>query len=146
MEALTFRFASVQDAPELARLNRQLIDDEGHTNPMTQTELTMRMRRWIAGDEYTAVLFRGHEDPRSNTAGYILYHDEGKHVYIRHFFVARENRRAGIGRRMLTLLSDRIAPRKRITLEVLFANERARKFYLAMGFAEYAIVMERLPD
>lgn len=113
---------------------------------MTQAELTARMRRWIASDEYTAVIFRMNEAARTETVGYVLYHDEGKHVYVRHFYVARLHRRLGIGRQMIELFRERIAPRKRITLEVLFANDRARKFYTAMGFGEYAVVMERLTE
>lgn len=37
---------------ELGRLNRLLIEDEGHSNTMSEQQLTKRMRRWLAGDYY----------------------------------------------------------------------------------------------
>ena len=54
--ALGYRVATADDVPALARMNRQLIDDEHHRNPMNLTELETRMRSMLGGD-YTATLF-----------------------------------------------------------------------------------------
>jgi len=41
------RPGTTDDCPQLARLNLQLIRDEGHRNPMTSDELEARMRTWL---------------------------------------------------------------------------------------------------
>ena len=53
---MTFRAATPDDCPLLAKLNHQLIQDEGHRNKMTAPELEQRMRGWLSG-EYRAVVF-----------------------------------------------------------------------------------------
>jgi len=47
---MTFRPATLDDCALLARLNHELIRDEGHRNPMTVPQLEQRMRGWISGD------------------------------------------------------------------------------------------------
>jgi ribosomal protein S18 acetylase RimI-like enzyme len=138
---LQHRMAGPADATALASLNKHLIEDEGHDNPMTVPELAARMRRWLENEDYTGVLF----SQSGTMVGYALYRVEDRQVYIRHFFVAREVRRSGIGRAMMQLLRDRILPRRRITLEVLSQNARARAFYRAIGFREYAVIMDATP-
>jgi len=53
---LTFRPATLDDCGLLAELNHQLIQDEGHRNPMTVPQLEQRMQGFIQG-EYRAVIF-----------------------------------------------------------------------------------------
>ena len=53
---MTFRQATLEDCAVLARLNHELIQDEGHRNRMTVTELENRMRGWLSG-EYRATIF-----------------------------------------------------------------------------------------
>ncbi len=139
MNTLQYRLATVQDAPQLGQMNKHLIEDEGYNNPMTVSELTTRMRRWLDFGDYSATLF---SSPSGEAIGYAMYRDEGGYVYIRHFFVQRAHRRSGNGRVMVRLLRERILPRKRITLEVLLHNERAISFYRATGFQDYALIME----
>lgn len=50
------RLATPDDCRLLGELNHQLIQDEGHRNPMTPVKLGVRMRGWIQG-EYIARLF-----------------------------------------------------------------------------------------
>ena len=47
-DVVEYRVATLEDAPLLAQLNQQLIEDEGHSKPMTAPELEERMRggRW----------------------------------------------------------------------------------------------------
>ena len=47
---------TLEDVPLLAQMNKQLIDDEKSTNPMTVTELEERMRGFISKD-YSAYFF-----------------------------------------------------------------------------------------
>ena len=135
---MDYRSATLDDAPLLAHLNKQLIEDEGHSNPMTLPELEARMRGWLAG-EYRAVLFA--QD--GAVVAYALYRPEGESIYLRHLFVARERRRMGIGRQAMELLLTRIwPPGTRVTVEALVHNASALAFYRALGFADYAITLE----
>ena len=137
---LTHRIATPADARLLAMMNHQLIQDEGHRNPMTQPELEQRMRRWLER-EYNAVLF---EEAREVVA-YALFRTEVEVIYLRQFFVTRERRRRAIGRQAVHLLLNEVfVSARRITLEVLASNQGARAFWDATGFRDYAITMELL--
>jgi len=135
---LSFRIATPDDAPLLARLNRELIEDEGHRNPMTLPELEKRMRGWLAG-EYQAALFV--RDGR--VVAYALYRPDGADIHVRHLFVVRAARRQGIAREALRTLARNVWPaRARVTLEVLVGNAGAIAFYQALGFTSYALTLE----
>ncbi|MDB6110933.1 MAG: GCN5-related N-acetyltransferase [Pedosphaera sp.] len=135
---MKFRNARAQDAPLLAQLNQQLIRDEGHANAATVSELTERMRQWLATN-YSGIIF---EDERGVIA-YALYQDEPTQVYLRQFFVARDRRRAGLGRQAMTILFTQIWPKdKRLTVSVLFHNEPAVAFWKAVGYREYSMTLE----
>ncbi len=139
---MTYRIATMDDVSLLAALNRQLIEDEGHRNPMTLSELEDRMGAWLAGD-YTAILFEEGSEPMA----YALYRSNSDGVYLRQFFVSREHRRKGYGRHALEILaSDVWAPGIRVTLEVLAGNRRALDFWKRAGFNEYAMTLERVLD
>jgi GNAT superfamily N-acetyltransferase len=139
MSRLTFLLATPEDAPELALLNQQLIQDEASQNPMTLPELELRMSGFLRSI-YTAVLF--HDD--GATVAYALYRDEElSGVFLRQFYVVRDRRRQGIGREAFQLFRQRVlAPGTRITLDVLVKNQRARAFWEALGFRDYAVTYE----
>ena len=54
-EELKFRFATESDVPWLAKMNQELIRDEGHRNKMTLPELEQRMSDFLQ-NEYDAVI------------------------------------------------------------------------------------------
>lgn len=138
---MNFRRATVDDCAMLAELNHQLIRDEGHRNKMTVPELERRMKEWLAS-EYTAVIFE--ED--GEAVAYALYRDRPDELYLRHFFVARERRRQGIGRKAMGILRSQIWPKDRpLTVSVLVANTAAIAFWHAMGYKDYCLNMEVLP-
>jgi GNAT superfamily N-acetyltransferase len=99
------RFATLGDCQLLGELNYQLIQDEGHRNPMTVQELVNRMREWLETD-YRASVF---EDD-SGILAYALYREDKDRLYLRQFFVRRHKRRTGIGRQCLGLLLSEIWP------------------------------------
>lgn len=139
---MRFRPATEHDAPLLAPLNKQLIEDEGHRNPTTVADLEERMRTWLAGGGYEAVIFDG-ERVGEELLGYALYRREPDHVYLRQFFVCREHRRRGVGRAaMRWLVEHPWAGVPRVRLDVLVGNEAAIAFYRATGFADYCLTME----
>lgn len=134
--------ATEADIGLLAQFNRQLIQDEGHRNPMTLSELENRKRHWLK-TEYQAIIFRHEAVP----VAYALYRQSEKEIYLRHFFVSREHRRAGYGRQAMAILFSQVWPAdRRVVLEVLANNRRGYAFWKAMGFADYAITLEKLPE
>jgi ribosomal protein S18 acetylase RimI-like enzyme len=136
------RFAMLKDVPLLARMNRQLVEDEGHRNRLqTDSWLEKRMRGFLTG-EYRAVMF----ELDGRTVAYVLYTDRTEHadtVYLRQIFVDRTCRRQGVGREVMRILLEEIWPAdKRITVGVLEDNKVAIAFYKSVGFRSYSIELE----
>ncbi|HEY6560396.1 MAG TPA: GNAT family N-acetyltransferase [Polyangiaceae bacterium] len=139
---MQWRFASSADIRRLAELNHQLIADEGHGDVMDVAELEHRMQVWLA-TQYKAVLFHSNEE----VVAYALFRDhEGGGAYLRHFFVVRTRRRQGIGRHALQLLARKVLSGRRLVLDVLSGNAAGRAFWAAVGFREYAVLLERDAD
>ena len=135
---MEYRYATTDDAPLLARLNQQLIRDEGHRNRMTLQELETRMIGWL-GSEYQAVLFECGDE----TVGFALFRYEPEHVYLRQFFVKPEFRREGIGRSAIEWLRRNVwGETRRIRLDVLVGNEAGIAFWKSLGFKDYCITLE----
>src|ERR1700761_3498292 len=96
---LDIRQATATDFPLLARMNRELIEDEGHRNPMTVEQLEERFHRFVSRDgwQVDVLLFDG------EIAGFATHRYEpddaeptGMRVHLRQFYVARERRGGGI--------------------------------------------------
>lgn len=139
---MEFRYATADDAPFLADVNRQLIQDEWGGGGMSLEGLESRMRRWIREDDYQAVLFQEGRE----TVAYALVSLDDDSAFIRHFFVLHEHRGRGVGRRAIeVLLRAIIPPTARVTLDVLASNRGGHAFWRSVGFGDYAIRMERLP-
>jgi predicted acetyltransferase len=136
------RQATLNDCALLAELNHQLIRDEGHHNKMTVPELEQRMHGWLAS-EYAALIF---EDDGKIVAC-ALYREQPGEIYMRQLFVARNHRRKGIGRKAVEILRAKIWPaNKRLTVEVLVKNEAAVAFWRAVGYNDYCLKLEILPE
>ncbi|BAS26748.1 GNAT family N-acetyltransferase [Limnochorda pilosa] len=139
---MEWRFAVPDDSSVLAELNHQLIQDEGHRNPMTVEELGDRMRGWLASGEYSAVLFFW----ESKVVAYALYRETKDEIYLRQFFVVRNRRREGIGRgALMDLFTDIWSLDKRRTVSVLANNAVAISFWKAMGYTDYSLTLEMMP-
>jgi predicted acetyltransferase len=139
---LNFRRATLDDGALLAELNHQLIRDEGHRNRMTVPELEQRMKGWLAS-EYAAMLFENDGE----VVAYALYREQPEEIYLRQLFVARNRRRKGIGKEAVKILRTKIWPNnKRLTVEVLLQNEAAVAFWRAVGYKDYSLTLEILPE
>jgi GNAT superfamily N-acetyltransferase len=138
---MTHREATVQDCAVLGEMNHELIRDERHRNPMNVSELSERMRRWLTGGEYTAILFERHSQP----VAYVLFRNESESsIYLRQFFVSRTHRRQGVGTEAINILFRTVfPPGVRVSLDVLEQNELGRSFWTAVGFRSYSITLER---
>jgi ribosomal protein S18 acetylase RimI-like enzyme len=140
--AMTFRRATASDCALLAKLNHQLIRDEGHRNKMTVSELEQRMAAWLAS-EYAGIVFENDGE----SVAYALYREQPEEIYLRQLFVVRNRRRQNIGRQAMELLRTRIWPQnKRLTVEVLAHNTAAIAFWRAVGYRDYSLKLEILPD
>ena len=140
---MTHRRAVEADVPMLARFNQQLIEDEWGGGGMPLDRLEARIRRWLSDDDYRAVLF----EENGATVAYALVSIDEDSAYVRHFYVVEEHRGGGVGRRAIDLLlRDVVPPTARITLDVLASNRGGYQFWRSVGFADYAIRMERLPS
>ena len=140
-DPLSFRIATLADTEALARLNHQLIRDEGHRNAMNVGELSERMRAWLVDEGYEALLgFDGDE-----LVAYVLWRDQPDSVYLRQIFVQRDYRRQGTARQLMLTVFQRW-PAKRLTVDVLAGNARALAFWRRMGYQDYAVMLERLPS
>lgn len=135
---MDFRRATPADAPLLGRLNKQLIDDERHRNPMSVVQLADRMANWLA-DGYRATIF----STANEVVGYVLFRHETDHIYIRQFFIVPEHRRHGLGRAAIDWLRRHDWDGAgRLRLDVLVGNERGIAFWRAVGFSDYCLTME----
>ena len=136
------RVATAADVTSLAQMNQQLIEDEGHRNPMTLVQLETRMRSMLDGD-YTATIF----ELGGQVVAYALWREESDWVYLRQFFVTREFRRQGVGAHAIGLLVDQVWPANtRARVNVLVGNRPALEFWRAVGFADYLITLEMEPS
>ncbi len=139
---MNFRHANSNDYALLAKLNHQLIRDEGHRNSMTVPELEERMAEWL-GSEYSAMLFENDGE----VVAYALYREQPAEVYLRQLFVVRHRRRQGLGRAAFAILRSKVWPKdKRLTVEVLVHNQTAIAFWRAVGYQDYSLKLEILPE
>ena len=140
---MTFRLATLNDCSLLAEMNHRLVQDEGHRNRfMTLPQLEERMRGWLSG-EYRAVIF----EEGGDIVAYALYREQPEEIYLRQLFVVRDRRRRGLGRRAVEILRSDIWPKdKRLTVDVLVGNTSALAFWRAVGYRDYYLALEILPD
>ncbi len=140
---LQWRAATGADCPILAELNHQLIRDEGHRNKMNVAQLEERMRGWLHTGEYAAIVF----EQAGTLVAYALYRESPEEIYLRQFFVARPRRREGIGRAATEILLRQLWPaNKRLLVEVLAQNVAGIAFYRAVGFRDYSVALEVMPQ
>lgn len=130
--------ATLADVGILAKLNKRLIEDEQHPNPMDIKQLAERMSGWLH-TEYRGYLVLIDDQVR----GYCLYRDDGNHYYLRHLFVDRGFRRQGIATQLLDWMYAHIWTEKKVRLDVLIHNQEAIAFYQWYGFETRVLRMEK---
>jgi predicted acetyltransferase len=141
------QIATVDDVPELAAMNRMLIEDEDSPNPMSLEQLEARMHRWLSNGEYHAVIIHRNDE----IVGYVLYREEpDAHditqvlVHVRQFFIKRAYRRRGIGRTAFEqVVRSHFPPSAVIVLEILATNLQGRAFWERLGFMPYTTLYRR---
>lgn len=119
-------------AQELAVLNKRLIEDEGHDNPMSISALSRRMAFWLES-EYTCYAI---EEDKA-LVSYSLWRDDGDFYYLRQLFTLPEYRLKGYAKKLLAYLEVEVFNEKPIRLDVLEGNETAQRFYHRLGYEVY---------
>ena len=141
---LTLRTATISDCQLLAEMNRQLADDECSRNAMTVAALAVRMKKWLSED-WKAVLFEEQTKPVGYSVfqiGTDYYDPKIPEVYIRQFFIVRDRRNCGLGRRAFDLLVITVLPlNANLHLDVLATNPNGYRFWESLGFTPYSTAM-----
>ena len=70
--------AELNDAEGLAGLNQNLIEDEGHPNPMNVDQLAQRMKEWLKTD-YNCYTVK----QNGCIVAYCLYRDDSGYYHMR---------------------------------------------------------------
>lgn len=142
------RPAHPADLDRLAQLNRQLVEDEGHRNPMTVPQFRARFDRFLTVEGWTVEVI----EAEGSIAGFATWRrepdpsqDSGHRIHLRQFFIARDRRGRGLGRAAMSQLLARVPAGDRVYIDVLESNPGGRAFWAALGFVPYALRMELTP-
>ncbi len=126
---------TVCDAPTIARMNAQLIEDEKAETDLTVAQLTQRMQGFLNA-QYRAFFFVVEE----RCVGYALCDLERSPAYLRQFFIRREERRKGYGKQAFYALLAHLSLTE-IDLDVYCWNEAGVAFWQSLGFESRYIAM-----
>ena len=126
-------------------MNKRLIEDEGSRKPMSVDELRQRMNGWLRGDWTVDLLLE-----EGAIVGYVVYqlrqdeYDQDKTVvYVRQFYIERDQRNRGLGSAAFKALAQSRFPAEcTIVLEVLATNPRSYSFWRKVGFQPYCTTMK----
>ncbi len=141
ISTLSISAATEADIPQLAELNRQLMEDEAHPYMLDPETLRARMTRWVAG-EYRVLVFRN----GARICGYAAWCTEERGTYLRHFFICRGQRRRGLGRAIVERLRREHFPKDQpLQLEAAVWNTGAIAFWRAVGFKDFGLTLEMKP-
>ena len=134
-EGMRIEKCTIEDVKTLAFMNKCLIEDERSSNPMDLSQLTERMKGFIEGD-YDAYFFKDGE----TIVGYALVDRTANPLYLRQFYIAREQRRKHYGKSAFQALLEYLGT-DTIDLDVLPWNEAGVAFWKSLGFSEQYVVM-----
>lgn len=126
---------TLEDVPQLAVLNKQLIDDEKSNNPMNIRQLEARMAGFLNTD-YVAYFFIVDEA----VVGYALVKNTCTPLYLRHFLIDRKYRKQYYGTEAFHSLIKYLGVND-IDIEVLSWNEAGKRFWESCGFKELSRYM-----
>lgn len=126
---------TLDDVPQLAVFNKQLIEDEKSDNPMNIKQLEERMKGFLKG-EYEAYFFQ----EENHVIGYALVKTNCKPYYLRQFLIDRNYRQKHCGTKAFHMLLEHLGVTD-IDIEVLSWNEAGKKFWEKCGFKEISRYM-----
>ena len=119
---------TAEDVPLLARLNKHFFEEENAETDLSLPHLEERMSGYINSD-FKAFLFQNDE----KIVGYALCDLAKRPVYLRQFFVSREERRKGYGSQAFRLLLEKLDI-ETTDMEVYYWNDMGSAFWNSLGF------------
>ena len=125
---MQIRECTVDDVPLLAKMNQFFIEDEEGELNISIPHLEDRMKSFITS-EYKAYFFLIDE----KITGYALCSTSRSPVYLRQFFIDRDERRKGYGRQAFNLLLSHLNVQAD-DVDVYAWNDSAIRFWRSLGF------------
>ena len=119
---------TIKDVPLLAKLNKLFFEEEKSETNLSLPHLEARMSSYLSS-HFGAFLFR--QDDK--IVGYALCDKSITPVYLRQFFISREERRKGYGSQAFRLLLDNLDIRD-ADIEVYYWNDIGSAFWKSLGF------------
>ena len=118
---------TVEDAPLLAEMNKDSIEDEDPESNLSLPHLEERMRSFIKS-EYKAFFFLADD----KIVGFALCSKSSAPVYMRQFFICRDERRKGYGKQAFGLLLKHLGI-KESEIDVYAWNDSSTRFWKSLG-------------
>jgi GNAT superfamily N-acetyltransferase len=126
---------SMDDVRLLAEMNRMLIEDEKAETKLSLPQLEERMANFLQTD-YRAYFF----ETDGRVIGYALCNKQKAPIYLRHFFICREERRKGYGKQAFHALLDHLHTGE-IDIDVYVWNHSGLAFWESLGFQKRCYAM-----
>jgi predicted acetyltransferase len=121
---------SADDILALSKMNQMLIEDEIAETKLSFEQLNDRMAGFIQS-EYTAFMFSAD----NKIVGYALCNILRTPIYLRQFFICREERRKGYGKQAFHALRNRLNCEE-IDIDVYVWNQTGVAFWESLGFTK----------
>ena len=119
---------SIDDVPLLAKMNQLFFEEEEPETNLSLPHLEERMKGYI-NSEYEAFFFVVDD----KIVGYALCSKSKTPVYLRQFFIGRNDRRNGYGKQAFRLLIEHLGvPESNV--DVYAWNDTAIRFWRSLGF------------
>lgn len=136
------RAARANERRRLAEWNLALIRDEGNDNRIGVDEIEARLSEWL-DQGYRAHVFEADGVP----CGYAIHRELPDIAHLRHFYVAPEFRRRGVGSAAFAVLRREIFPQDRkLLVEALVTNGPGIAFWESLGFVQRYVGLQMAPD
>ncbi|MFM2479865.1 GNAT family N-acetyltransferase [Celerinatantimonas sp. YJH-8] len=124
---------------DLARLNHQLLEDEGNTKSLSTEYLYQRMKNWLENKQFFG--FGGLNDDGQLVAYLLACYESESIVYVRQLITERNYRRQGYASTLLKHLEKYLGADQQIKLDVLMHNKNAIYFYASQGYKPFYMAM-----
>ncbi len=132
---LQIDIAPCTDDALLSRMFLELMEDEKTDLPATPAFAASRMEEYLSRGDNAYVFFA-----QGAVAGYALVITDRSPLYLRHFYICRDQRRRGYGTAAFHALLETLGA-DTIDLDVFVWNERGKAFWESLGFAPRALMM-----
>jgi RimJ/RimL family protein N-acetyltransferase len=136
VEVVVIKECSENDVSLLAGMNGQLIEDERANNSMNTGQLKERMTEFL-NSGYKAYFFL----QENFVVGYGLCDMNKSPIYLRQFFIKREERRKHYGKEAFEALLHHLKTNE-IEIDVYEWNEAGIRFWQSLGFKNQYIRMK----